>query len=324
MLVWSEYYADSPSLVDRDQFAGSGGGSPDQAPCRISGRISQDRGRSWSDTFTLQENRWGLNVKHPNLIRLQDGGVLCTFTAWQAESEVRNVFMKRSEDNCESWGPVEQISEPGWYCTNNDHALRLSSGRLLLPAHGGPGFIYRGRESKLYSFVFYSDDDGNTFRMSEDRFTAPGRGAHEPSIVELEDGRLFCLMRTTNRCIYRNYSSDGGIHWTEPEPTELEAPDSPPLVKRIPTTGDLLLLWNHVASSDNWPRTPLTAAISNDEGASWSRIKDVDSRPDHDAAYPAVTFIGDEAFVTYYTRGTYWSRDTEVMLKIFKIDQFYE
>ena len=323
MLVWSEYYANAPRLVERNQFAGDDRGFVDEAPCQLSAKISRDHGRSWTDKFTLQENRWGFNVKHPNLIRLSGDSVLFTFTAWQSDSE-RNVFIKRSIDNCETWGPIEQISEPGWYCTNNDHALRLSSGRILVPSHGGPAFAYEGSKSKLHSFVFYSDDEGASWTMSEDRFTAPGRGAHEPTIVELDGGRLVCLMRTTNGCVYKNYSDDSGVHWSTPEPTNLEAPDSPPLAKFIPGTKDILLLWNNVASHSNWPRTPLTAAISSDGGETWGRFKDIDNREDHDAAYAGLTFSGDEAIITYYTRGTYWSRDTEIMLKVFKVDQFYE
>ncbi len=324
MLVWSEYYAAAPSHVFRSQFPDTGaGGSIDQAPCRISAKVSADCGRSWSDKFTLQENRWGLNVKHPNLIRRTDGGIIFTFTAWQTESGERNVFAKISMNDCESWGPIRQISEPGWYCTNNDHALRLSTGRILLPAHGGPGFVYEGGNSKLHSFVFYSDDEGESWRISDGRFTAPGRGAHEPTILELEDGRLLCLMRTTNACVYQAYSEDYGQRWSEPAPTDLEAPDSPPLMKYIPGTRDILLVWNNVPSHSNWPRTPLTAAISRDGGESWGHIHDIDNRIDHDAAYAGITFLDDEVLITYYTRGTYWSRDSEIMLKIFRIEELY-
>ena len=76
-------------------------------------------------------------------------------------------------------------------------------------------------------------------------------------------------------------------------------------------------------SRSNWPRTPLTAAVSRDEGDTWEHVEDVDARPDHDAAYPSVYFQGDEAVVCYYTRPTAWARDSEIMLKIFQIEQFY-
>ena len=64
--------------------------------------------------------------------------------------------------------------------------------------------------------------------------------------------------------------------------------------------------------------------ISKDGGESWSMYHDIDNRIDHDAAYAGITFIGDEVIITYYTRGTFWLRDSELMLKIFSIEQFYE
>ena len=325
LLVWCEYYVRRPSYSFRTPYDPRGGASDDM-PCRISAKISIDRGRSWSQSITLQENVWGWNVKHPNLIRLPSGEVLFSFTAWDSATQ-RNIFLRRSVDDCETWSDPVLVAEPGWYCTNNDHILRLTSGRILLPAHGWAGERdYRdGIREGLESFIFYSDDDCHTWHRSDDTMTAPGRGAHEPSIVELRDGRLLCLLRTTQACIYKSFSDDQGTHWTVPEPTPLPAPDSPPLVKRIPSTGDLLLIWNHVASRTGRPRTPLTAAISRDEGETWGNFRNIDDRPDPDfhAAYAAVTFRGDEALVTYYTRNAAWARDTEVTLKILPIEWFY-
>lgn len=322
LLVWSEYYASAPSHVQRTPFD-TEHGFADAATCRLTAKLSWDAGRSWSPRYTIQDNKWGMNVKHPNLVRISDTDILFTFTAWESESTGRNVYMRKSNDNGETWGAIDRIGEPGWYCTNNDHALRLSSGRIILPSHGGPGFEYRGKGSRLYSFMFISDDEGRTWHMSKDSFTVDGRGAHEPSLVELSDGRLLCYMRTTQKRIYWNESHDQGEHWSEPQPTDLAAPDSPPLLKKLPGTNDLLLIWNNVASESNWPRIPLTCAVSTDEGRSWSAFKDIDNREQHDAAYAAVTFHNGEALVTYYTRPTYWARDTEVNLKVFKISQLY-
>ncbi|MEQ8789300.1 MAG: sialidase family protein [Pirellulaceae bacterium] len=320
MLAWCEYYADRPSLTFR-QPTSRGGQASDDMPCRISARVSRDQGRTWDARFTLQDNLWKLNVKHPNLVRLDSGEILFFFVGWDSAGQ-RNTFLKRSSDQCESWTAVKQISEPGWYCNNNDHALRLRSGRILLPAHGvlggGP---YRGGKSKLESFVWFSDDGFQTWRRSAEGMTTEGRGCHEPSIVELKDGRLLCLLRTTRGCVYKSYSEDGGDHWSTPAATPLDAPDSPPLVKRTPG-GNLLALWNNIASRSNWPRTPLTAAVSRDEGESWKSFHDIDNRPRHDAAYASVLFHGDETLIAYYTRSTSWARDSEVTLKIFKTEQF--
>jgi sialidase-1 len=326
MLVWSEYYANRPALVSRKPTTRTGEAA-DNVPCRISARISTDRCRTWSDRFILQDNVWKYNVKHPNLLRLPSGEVLFFFVGWDS-SEQRNVFMKRSQDNCESWSEMVRISRPGWICNNHGRILRLSSGRIVLPAHapvkdGIVGAPYSD-DCHLHSFVYYSDDDFRTWKESEDTMTAPGRGAHEPSIVELKDGRLMCILRTTTGHLYRAYSSDQGVHWTKPEPTDFPAPDAEPLIVRVPPTGDLMVMWNNVESHSNWPRTPLSVAISSDEGKTWGHYHDIDARPDHDAAYPFVFFQKNEAVVTYYTRPTSWARDTEVMQRIFRIDQLYD
>lgn len=322
MLVWSEYY--STSAKPQSKIGQSGIG--DEVSCQISSLISTDRGRTWGQRKVLQPNVWKHNVKHPNLVRLSDSEILFSYVGWDSATQ-RNVFMRRSTDNGQTWQEQVQISEPGWYCNNADRAMRLSTGRVLLPAHGPFAEKYIGgdryRGGNLHSFVFYSDDGFRTWKRSSDSMTAVGRGCHEPTIVELKGGRLFCLMRNTNKVQYFSISEDGGDHWSEPAPTVLTSPEAPALVKRIPTTGDLLVLWNNVASKSNWPRTPLSAAISKDEGQTWEHVKDIDNRPGRDAAYPSVTFVGDEALIAYYSRSTKWKRDAEVTLRIYRTEQFY-
>ncbi len=322
MLVWCQYYNERPELAFAKPTSRAGG-VHDQDRCRIAAKVSRDRGRTWSASLTLQDNLWKWNVKHPSLVRLPSGEILFFFVGWDSMAE-RNVFLKRSTDEGNHWSEIERISEPGWYCHNNGRALTLSGGRILVPAHtvigGGP---YRGGESRLESFVYYSDDGFRTWRRSADSMTIPGRGAHEPSIVELRDGRLLCLLRNTQGFVYQAFSSDQGEHWTEPEPTALPGMEAPPLVARIPKTGDLLVIWNNRSSARNFPRTPLSCAISSDEGGTWKHVQDLHNDPQSDAAYVHVFFQDDEALVTYYTRKHTWNRGTEVALKIFNVDQFY-
>ncbi|QDV51174.1 sialidase family protein [Gimesia fumaroli] len=322
LLVWSEYYSQSENPSQKKGHSGIG----DHVACQITSMVSKDKGRTWGGRRGIQPNEWKHNVKHPNLVRLSENEVLFFYVGWDSAKQ-RNVYCRRSTDNCQTWGEQRQISESGWYCCNADHALRLSTGRVIVPAHGPfaekyiGGTAYKG--GNLHSFVFYSDDGFRTWKRSVDSMTAKGRGCHEPAIVELKDGRLLCFLRNTNQRLYQSISEDGGVHWSTPEPSELPAPEAPPLVKRIPKTGDLLLIWNNVASPSNWPRTPLTTAISQDEGKTWKYFKDIENQSSVDASYPSVTFVGDEALVAYYSRSTKWKRDSEITLRIYKIEQFY-
>lgn len=324
-MIWSEYYTKDPKPYPEVRQGHIGIG--DHVSCQISSMISRDRGRTWHDKTVIQPNHWILNVKQSNMIQISEREWLFFYVGWDSEAQ-RNVFMRRSIDHGISWGEEVQISEPGFYCNNADRIVRLQNGRIILPAHGTYSTKYIGaepyhRESKLHSFVFYSDDGFRTWHRSVDSMTTQGRGCHEPTIVELKDGRLLCFLRNTNKKIYQSFSEDGGIHWSTPQPTVLDSPESPALLKRIPATGDLICLWNNVASSTNWPRSPLTMAISQDEGLSWIKTKDIDQRKDFDAAYPSITFVEDEIIIAYYSRSIHWKRDSEITLKIYKVDQLY-
>ena len=86
------------------------------------------------------------------------------------------------------------------------------------------------------------------------------------------------------------------------------------------------MVWNHNRDLEHHhqgERNPLTAAISKDEGQTWEHIKDIENHIGYDSAYAAVTFVDDEALVTYYTRATSTYQES-VKLKILSIEWFYQ
>ena len=163
MLVWCEYYVRKPSRIFRTPY--SAAGFRDDAPCRITAKISKDGGRSWSGKITLQENFGTDNVKHPNLLRLPTGEILFSFTVRDMAKRDLRIYLKRSTDECETWTTPLQISPPGGvYYTNADHNLLHSSGRVILPLH----YWNSVREEKPHyqAFCLYSDDEGKNWQAS--------------------------------------------------------------------------------------------------------------------------------------------------------------
>jgi len=325
MLAWSEYYVRKPSRILRTSY--SKGGSDDAAPCQISARISSDGGRHWSGKISLQENFGVDNVKQPNLLRLPSGEILFTFTARDIGKQTLKVYLRRSHDECETWSEPVQISpEGGIWFINADHNLLHSSGRIILPCHYGK---FYGAGDHYVAFCLYSDDQGRTWQASSKRADLPKRGAEEPAVVELKDGSLLALLRTSLGKIYQTISTDRGETWSGPQPTSLPSPSAASCLKRIPKTGDLLFLWNNAAAlttpgaDPHYPRNPLSSAISRDEGKSWESIKTIEDRRGYSSAYPAITFFKDEALVTYYHSSASMSRDSWVKMKIFDTDWFY-
>ena len=98
------------------------------------------------------------------------------------------------------------------------------------------------------------------------------------------------MLRNTSGRIWKSFSEDRGVTWNKPEPTELASSYSPITLKRIPSTDDLLLIWNqasleemNVKVASRPPgfkmiaRHRLTCAISRDEGKTWENFKNLES-----------------------------------------------
>ena len=69
----------------------------------------------------------------------------------------------------------------------------------------------------------------------------------------------------------------------------------------------------------------LSAAISRDDGETWDHLKDLERRPGGASLTPAVTFLGDEALLTYATQAVRQPlyEKYDIRLKIIPIDWFY-
>src|SRR6185312_15398954 len=97
---------------------------------------------------------------------------------------------------------------------------------------------------------------------------------------------------------FYSYSSDGGETWSGPAPSTLVSPQSPATIKRVPSTGDLLCVWNDHAGMAPRPRcasqrTPLKIAISHDEGLTWGDVRTLEDNPQGFYCYIAAEFVGE-------------------------------
>ena len=336
LLVWWEYYIRSPHAVGRTSFASAG--SPDDAPCRITGRVSSDGGRTWSERLTVQENIGSSNVKHPNLVRLPDESVLLFFTQWDRGDEAdeeRSIYYRRSSDDCDTWGPTQRLTEPksGFYILDAGRVLVHTSGRIVLPAYWTNRVAPQRTNFQMY--CYYSDDDGVTWQESRNRITIPGRGAMEPTVVERLDGSFLALLRSDQGVLYQTTSQDRGESWTDGIPTQLSSVQSEACLRRLPDGNEVLLIWNHAtpyAISEgggvtHHPRNPLTAAISEDDGETWIKYRDIENRLGWSSAYPNAYFhhhpdFGWEALVTFYQKSEAMTNVSSLELRIFPVEWF--
>jgi len=230
----------------------------DHEPAYLAGRLSYDSGTTWSERDHLVLPGDGrMNVMSVSLRRTLKGELAIFYNRKNSITDCR-MQMRISSDEGRSWGDATNcIPEAGYYPVNNDRVVRLSSKRLVIPAarhgviidrFGEPGVGDRGE-----AIACYSDDDGVTWKQSRSVMTAPEEstsGLQEPGVIELRNGRLMLWARTDMGCQYQSFSEDGGETWGPARPSNIISPLSPASIKRLPQTGDLMLVWNDHRKAD--------------------------------------------------------------------------
>jgi hypothetical protein len=303
----------------------------DNNPAYLAARFSSDGGYHWTTEDTkMVKNHAGLNVMSVSLLRYPNEKISMFYLRKNSMNDCRPV-MRISKDEAKSWSdPIEIITdEVGYYVLNNDRMVQLANGRLIAPValhettnRGlGPG----------EALCYLSDDLGESWFRSKTVLTLlrdlQGWGLQEPGVIPLKDGRLMMFCRTGNGVQYLSYSEDNGDTWSKIEKSNITSPCSPASIKRIPTTGDLLLVWNNNYEPDlsgAGRRTPLNVAISQDEGETWQKKGVLEDDQNGSYCYTAVEFVEDRVLLGYCAndRRTNGLRATQITL--FEVNCLYQ
>lgn len=291
----------------------------------VGSMTSRDDGRTWSEPVeefavrgetahaiqVLLDRRGELQVFYLNIIR---GGRKLGVDYFL------DLWVCRSAEGRTKW------TEPTLAFHGGVGALRgivqTRSGRIVVPfstAHPdrkvGPPIGY------FYTTAIYSDDDGATWQPSPSQLTAPcvdgynggNYGAVEPTIVELNDGRLWMLIRTQTGRMYESFSRDDGLTWSAAAPSQFYGSNSPAMLRRL-DDGRLLVMWNnaevgakHEGQGVYRGRDAIHAALSDDDGKTWRGFREVyrdptrhgasDARSDRGTAYPDAVQARDGAII---------------------------
>lgn len=292
MLVYSKYSGDSSS---------------DHAPASLAARYSSDQGITWTESDEIiVPNEGGMNVMSVSLLRLQNGNI-ALFYLLKNSTEDCIPLMRVSTDEGKTWSePVACITDkPGYFVLNNDRVIQLESGRLLMAValHNTPGGEWKN-QADLYSY--YSDDNGMSWTSSEKVPNTTETITQEPGLIALADGRIMMYIRASGGFQQLSYSSDQGQTWSHIEPSNIPSPISPATIEQIPGSKDWLLVWNNNDGSDpaiKGKRTPITVAVSKDEGKSWQYVKNLEEDPDGWYCYIAMHFLESGDVLLSYCAG---------------------
>lgn len=190
-----------------------------------------------------------------------------------------------------NWSTPKMINEG--YVGSIRGFTQLRNGNLLIPmTESDTARAYKPKKGETDYGLFQvmtlnSIDNGNTWKRSETTLKIPIEtdwvtryGAIEPNAIELNDGRIWMLIRTNKGFLYESFSKDAGMTWSEPKQTAFISSDSPASTVRL-ADGRILLMWNSDQRHDDKKsyaaggRETLHAAISGNEGKTWNGFREI-------------------------------------------------
>lgn len=267
------------------------GGFEDHAAADIYGMISEDEGETFGRPFLLFscEDVDADNVMSVSLIRMKNGDIgMFYLKKKNTNDNTPNTcipYLSISSDEGKTWNKhIRCIAEDGYYTLNNDRVIVLNNGRILMPV--SKALIENGSFSSGNVIMYASDDNGKTWECITEKIEMNAAenmrknfnavcNAMEPGVVQLENGMVWCYIRTELGRQYESFSKDFGVTWTPSLPSPFTSPSSPMCVKKLQNK-KLFCVWNPApvyngkseVINDIWTgaRTPLTFAVLGENG----------------------------------------------------------
>lgn len=150
-----------------------------------------------------------------------------------------------------------------------------------------------------YSRFWITGDNGETWDI-----TGPVAGVPNlhPTIIQRSDGTLLAYLRPDDHhLIARFESADMGRTWTEAVNTDLPNPHAAIDMVKL-RDGRVVLAMNNSPDA----RTPLTLALSEDEGETWPYVRDLVHEVGKEFHYPAIIEDSDRMLHVTYTNNRVW------------------
>ncbi len=280
---------------------------------------SRDGGVSWSKPATIFR-QLPQKFGRPLALRTSDGELQLFWLVRRGRGKpgvdyLIDIWHSHSSDRQSVWSEPKLIYKG--YVGSINGMTQLENGRIILPFAYWLGGVRRAPPvGPNITTTLYSDDGGHTWKGPEAKLTAPcyenyngdNVGAVEPSVVQLQDGRVWMLIRTQTGWMYESFSKDGA-EWSPTTRSRFCSSNSPAWLVRT-SNGRLVVFWNNCENTSRIDkagvytnRDALHAAVSNNEGQSWHGYREVcrdpfrnqppPKRGDRGTAYPYATPTAD-------------------------------
>jgi predicted neuraminidase len=287
-------------LQNGDLFLAWYGGDGEYEPgTAVFGSRMTKSGGKWSPPVALAQDPF-YSVGNPVVWQAPDGLVWLWYVIRPGATwSTSRIAVKVSRDGARTWSDSSVVSfEEGTMVRGKP--ILLKDGDYLLPVWKETGFDQEIVGGDTVSFFLRFHPATKAWTQSS-RFGGP-LGALQPAVAQIDDAHLIAYSRRgggygpkTSGYIVASESFDGGKTWMQGAETKFPNPNAAIDLVHL-QNGHLLLVYNDSPAD----RTPLTVAISADNGKTYPVRKDIASGP-HDLAYPFAIQTRDGRIHIVYT-----------------------
>ncbi len=258
--------------------------------------ISMDAGKTWKMSPIFEDSS-GFEIRIERvLFKTSAGAIILAFANnkeranWNWNTDISDspgatlpTYVIRSLDGGKTWQDLQKLHDE-WTGANRD-IIETRDGSIIFTSmmmRHNPGH---------HTVVTYTSKTNGFNWVRSNVIDLGGVGHHsgvtEATIEQLNDDRIWMLMRTNWGVFWEAYSDNEGLTWKQFKPTEIDASSAPGLLTRL-QSGQLLLVWNrkYPEGKDSYPlsrgnginsevphsnhREELSIIFSDDDGESWS------------------------------------------------------
>lgn len=257
--------------------------------------LSKGEAGNWSAPREVAKIR---EDAHWNPVLFKDpSGTITLFFKVGKTIDFWETWFQVSNDHGQTWSEAKELvkGDKGGRGPVRNKPIILSDGTWLAPASNELNKVWN-------AFVDRSEDGGKTWVETEfvelNRDSSFGEGVIQPALWESSPGKVHMLLRSSAGVICRSDSEDFGKSWSPVYKTDLPNPNSGIDVTRM-ENNTLVLIFN--PDDENWgSRSPISLAVSKDNGQSWDPIIELDRGEEEDEfSYPSVISFGDTVALTY-------------------------
>lgn len=235
--------------------------------------------KQWTKPIVV-DHQPGKSYQNPVPFQAPDGRIWIFHTeqnanAGQADAHVLYVT---SEDNGGTWTSPKVLFDRAGAFTRQPLVV-VSKDKWILPMYYTPSRgITKGADSN-YSVTEITTDAGKTWRECE---IPESQGLVQPSVLAISNHYIAFFRSRYADFVYRS-TSDDGCKWSVPVATVLPNNNASIQVAKLKNR-HLVIAFNNVKVSGEkgkprtGPRVPLSVALSEDEGKTWSFVRDIETR----------------------------------------------